>query len=103
MNKGFLDGYKTYDTSGGFGSPLQWTDAFEFRMNYKRLSSAEKKENKGIVQPLYDATSPAELKAAYHSLMLIHHPDKAGDTEQNKTIAQHINDTYFKLKTNHHV
>jgi curved DNA-binding protein CbpA len=31
-------------------------------------------------------------------LMLKWHPDRAGDTPENKTIAQLINDTYFKLK-----
>jgi len=66
-------------------------------MNYKVLSQKDEDDNKSIVQPLYNATSKAELKTLYYSLIKIYHPDKAGDTEENKTISQLLNDTYFKL------
>lgn len=96
--KGFLDGYKTYDTSNGFGTPESWKEAFEQRMNYKTLTIEEKEENKGIVQSLYEAKTAQELKLAYRELMKKYHPDIAGDTDENKTISQLLNDTYFDLK-----
>lgn len=98
QKKGFADGYKTYDTSNGYGNSSQWQNRFEARMNYKILSAPEKEVNKGIVQPLYDCINSTDLKKAYYKLMLIHHPDKAGDAIENKIAAQHINDIYFKLK-----
>ena len=93
-----LDKYKTYDTSKGFGSPSQWQDAFEARMNYKVLNFEEKKQHDGLAGPLYDAKSSEEIKTAYRKLMMAYHPDRNGDTEENKTISQHLNDVYFEMK-----
>lgn len=36
MARGFMDGYKTYDTSTGYGSASQWRKSF-----YKKMSSDE--------------------------------------------------------------
>lgn len=94
---GWTTGYKTYDTSKGFGNSAKWQSAFEERMNFKVLTEKEADDNKSIVQPLYNATSKGDLKASYYRLIKIYHPDKAGDTEENKTISQLLNDTYFKL------
>jgi DnaJ-class molecular chaperone len=47
---------------------------------------------------LFSIKNADELKKAYYKLMMIHHPDKAGDTDENKIIAQYINDVYFELK-----
>jgi hypothetical protein len=96
--KGFLEGYKTYDTTGGFGSVEDWKKAFEKRFNFKVISVEEKATNVSILQPLYDATDFFMLRKAYRELMMQYHPDKAGDSEENKTIAQMLNDTYFELK-----
>lgn len=91
--------YKTYDTSTGFGSVKDWQGAFEDRMNLKILSDEDVEQHKGILQPLYDAKGQSELKKAYYSLMNAYHPDKAGESEENKTIAQMINEAYFNLKS----
>lgn len=97
-SNGFLDGYDTYDTSNGFGTPESWKKAFEQRMNYKVLTTKEKEDNKSVVKGLYKATTADELKKVYRKLMKIYHPDIAGDTEKNKTITQLISDVYFELK-----
>lgn len=99
MAKGFTEGYKTYDTSKGYGNTEQWQNSFEQRMNYKVLSNKDQDTNKWIVEPLYNCATQNELKLAYYKLMFKYHPDKAGDTEENKVIAQLINNTYFNLKT----
>jgi hypothetical protein len=93
-----LDKYKTYDTSDGFGSPEDWIKCFETRMNFKVLTVKEEEDNRSVVDCMYDCKTGKELQKIYHTLMLKWHPDRAGDTPENKTIAQLINDTYFKLK-----
>jgi hypothetical protein len=67
-------------------------------MNYKVLTAKEQDENKSVVSVLYDCNNAKELQKIYHKLMMKFHPDICGDTEENKIIAQLINDTYFKLK-----
>jgi len=98
MGKGWTDGYKTYDTSKGFGSRAKWQGAFEERLNLHLNTIEETESRKAVYQSLYDCMTEAALKKEYRRLMMLHHPDKAGDTEENKIIAQAINDTYFKLK-----
>lgn len=96
--KGFMDGYKTYDTSNGFGNSDKWKENFETRMNFKILTHNEIEDNKDVLKHLYTCITSKELKKEYYKLMIKFHPDKAGDTEYNKTISQLINETYFKLK-----
>jgi len=96
--KGFLDGYKTYDTSQGFGSIKDWREAFERRMNFHNITAAEKESNKSIVQSLLDAKDYFALRNAYRDLMKRYHPDIAGNTVENKIASQLLNDTYFEMK-----
>lgn len=94
--KDFMGCYnKVYDTSKGFGNIDQWQNAFESRMNYKKLNPSEQEQHKSITQPLYMAINKDELRKEYYKLMLIHHPDKGGDI----TIAQLLNNIYFELKS----
>lgn len=97
MGKGFMD-YKTYDTSKGFGSRSKWQDAFEQRMNFRINTQEETDSRKDLYSSLYDCSTAQELKKEYYRLMVIYHPDKNGNSEESKIIAQAINDIYFKLK-----
>ncbi len=40
MKKGFLDGYKTYDTSTGHGSTAEWQRAFSAKMGLEEARKA---------------------------------------------------------------
>ena len=39
MKKGFLDGYKTYDTTNGFGNIQEWVAEFQSRMGVNEAIS----------------------------------------------------------------
>jgi hypothetical protein len=97
--KEFLEGYKTYDVSDGFGSVDGWKRAFEKRFNFVSVTIEQKVGKEDIVKLLYDAKDFFELKKVYRELMMRYHPDVAGETEENHLIAQLLNDTYFELRT----
>jgi len=99
MGKGWTDGYKTYDTSKGFGNSTKWQNAFEERMNFRVLSDTEVNDNQSIVATLYDCKTKAALKTEYYRLIKMYHPDVAGDTLENKIASQLLNDTYHKLSS----
>lgn len=96
--KSFTDGYKRYDTSKGYGSQTKWQYAFEERLNLHHNTIEETESKKDYYQSLYDCNTAEELKKTYWRLMKQYHPDIAGDTLENKIIAQSINDIFFKLK-----
>lgn len=74
--RGFMDGYKTYDTSGGFGNSNEWKQAFN-----KRMSLDEAENILGTNDPLFvlglkaDATEDQVTKA-FRKMAMLHHPDK---------------------------
>lgn len=84
MAKGFLDGYNTYDTSGGFGNSRKWKQAFRQRMN--------KDEAKAILQAtpqtphevlgLAPDASPEAIKKAFRQLIMQWHPDRNPDRKE---------------------
>lgn len=75
--KGFLDGYKTYDTSQGFGNSKKWKGSFT-----QRMSKEEAKEILGKTSEtpysILDVTahaSSSEIKKAYRKKLMEWHPD----------------------------
>lgn len=73
--KGFCDGYKTYDTSNGFGNKRKWQRVFN-----ERIGAEEAKEELKEASP-YDILGVSvnatqdEIKKAYRLLMKEWHPD----------------------------
>ncbi|WP_333887349.1 J domain-containing protein [Sphingobacterium siyangense] len=75
--KGFLDGYKTYDTSDGFGSPKKWRSAFKERFSKEEAEALLKDEQQTPYQILGVpvGANAAEIKKAFRKLIAMWHPD----------------------------
>lgn len=95
MAKGFLDGYKTYDTSGGFGSPKKWQHAFRQRMSEEEASAiiSGATQTPQAILGVPDNATGTVIKKAFRALMLQWHPDRnqhrqeEAETETKKIIA----------------
>lgn len=75
--KGFLDGYKTYDTSQGFGSAKKWRSTFKERFSKEEAEHVLKEEQLTPYQILGLAVgaTAAEIKKAFRKLIAQWHPD----------------------------
>ena len=76
--KGFLDGYKTYDTSNGFGNAKKWREAFSQRMNKEEAKEILEKtsETPYSILGISPNASSSEIKKAYRKKIQEWHPDK---------------------------
>lgn len=95
--RGFMDGYKTYDTSKGYGSKSQWQNEF-----FERLGVEKATEALGPNDPLtllgLDATATwAMVQKAYRNNAAKYHPDRnsAKDAEE---MMKKINAAYEVLE-----
>jgi len=82
--RGFLEGYKTYDTSRGRGSPAEWRQAFRVRMTREQADAILGDEEPRDILNLDADASTSEIKSAYRAACLKHHPDQGGDAEMFK-------------------
>lgn len=76
--KGFLDGYKTYDASKGFGNSKKWRNALHERMSREDaeyLLKRDKDTPYGILG-IYSDASQAEIKTAFRKKIAEWHPDR---------------------------
>lgn len=75
--KGFLDGYKTYDTSGGHGNAKKWRSSFHERFSKVEAETILENEQQSPHQLLgvMPGASANEIKKAFRKLMLEWHPD----------------------------
>ena len=76
--KGFLDGYKTYDTSKGFGSSKKWQQSFKVRMSKEdafRILNDVKNSPHAILEIPLEATQEM-IKKAYRRKIREWHPDR---------------------------
>jgi DnaJ-domain-containing protein 1 len=76
--KGFLDGYKTYDTSSGFGSRDEWRYAFRERMSLDEATEVLGDKDPLDILELHRGASMAEVKRAYRAACMKYHPDRPG-------------------------
>ena len=77
VKKGILDGYKTYDTSDGFGNAQQWRDAFRERFSKQEAEDILRGQDQTPYQILgvTPGATKSEIKKAYRKLIAQWHPD----------------------------
>jgi DnaJ-class molecular chaperone len=75
--KGFLEGYKTYDTTDGFGHAGQWCSAFRERMSKEEATEVLQSQELTPYQLLGVTTgaTKTEIKQAFRKLIAEWHPD----------------------------
>lgn len=78
MPKEFLDGYKTYDTSGGFGHAQKWRSAFYDRLNKQEATKilSESGVTPYTLLEIDPEATQAEIKKAFRKKIWQWHPDK---------------------------
>lgn len=100
MAKGFLDGYKTYDTSQGFGNAKKWRKALYEKMSrdYAKAIMQNQVETPHEILGVSAGASEAEIKKAFRKLILFWHPDKnPGQTQQAEAMSKKIIAAYTIL------
>lgn len=73
--RGFLDGYRTYDTSEGYGNPAQWRAAFRFRLGLDASREAVGNESPRDILCVSLSATWDEIVRAYRKLVKNVHPD----------------------------
>ncbi|MNK11857.1 Chaperone protein DnaJ [compost metagenome] len=78
MAKGFLDGYKTYNTATGYGDPKQWRQAFNHRMSKEDAEVIIKgqEQTPHCILGIKTGATQTEIKKAFRKLITEWHPDR---------------------------
>ncbi len=96
--KGFMDGYKTYDTSNGFGSVDEWTKSFNKRMSLDDAIEILDTKNPYDVLGL-ERNNTKDLQSVFRKLAMKWHPDKnQGNEKEANEKMQEILAAYTILK-----
>ncbi len=80
--KGFTEGYKTYDTSKGFGSPSKWNDAFRKRMSMEDARILLDEDDPYVILDVKLHDTIDIVKKAYRKMAMKFHPDKNPGNEK---------------------
>jgi DnaJ-domain-containing protein 1 len=77
--RGFMDGYKKYDTSNGFGNRQEWMNAFYARLGFEQALEVLGEDDPLVLFGLKADATWADVSARWRELAVKHHPDKGGD------------------------
>jgi DnaJ-class molecular chaperone len=98
MAKGFMDGYKKYDTSDGYGNSWEWKKCFYQRMSKEVADDILGSDDPYTILGLKRSATLAEIKAAFKKLAKMWHPDLNPQRVAEATIKmQKINAAYSLL------
>ena len=84
-----MDGYKTYDTSEGFGNEFEWKKNFNKRMSADEMADILKNQRmtpEQILEITDKFYTFEHVKAQFRKLIMLNHPDRGGSTEQARLI-----------------
>ena len=70
-----MDGYRTYDTSEGYGSAWEWKKSFHQRMNKEEADEILGTDDPYEILGVKRGASNTEIKSAFRKLAKIWHPD----------------------------
>src|ERR1700677_1889215 len=102
--KGFMDGYKKYDTSQGFGDARQWQEAFSARMGVAKAREVLGADDPLAVLGLVSGANWEEVEMAYRKKAREWHPDRRlDDPELAKEMMTKINAAYEILEEKYKV
>ena len=98
MAKGFMDGYRTYDTSEGYGSAWDWKKSFHQRMNKEEADEILGTDDPYEILGVKRGASNTEIKSAFRKLAKIWHPDlNPGRIDEATAKMKKINAAYSLL------
>jgi len=98
MAKGFMDGYRTYDTSEGYGSAWEWKKSFHQRMNKEEADEILGTDDPYEILGVKRGASNIEIKSAFRKLAKIWHPDlNPGRIDEATAKMKKINAAYSLL------
>ena len=80
--KGFMDGYKTYDTTYGHGNPDEWNKSFNKRMSMDDAVEILDTKNPYTILGLEKNATKEMAKNTFRKLAMIWHPDKNQGNEK---------------------
>ena len=97
--KGFMDSYKTYDSSNGFGNSDEWKKSFNKRMSFDEAVEILETKSPYDILGLNKNATQQMIKNAFRKLAMKWHPDKnqGNEIESNKKM-QEILASYTILK-----
>ncbi len=77
--KGFMDVYKHYDISGGFGNRAEWREAFYTRLGFEVALEVLGEDDPLVLFGLRADSTWEDVSRRWRELAVQHHPDKGGD------------------------
>jgi hypothetical protein len=84
--KGFMDVYKKYDTSNGFGNRQEWMNAFYDRIGFEKAVEVLGETDPLVLFGLTRDASWEDVVATYRKLARQNHPDLGGSKEAMQKI-----------------
>ena len=93
-----MDGYRTYDTSEGYGSAWEWKKSFHQRMNKEEADEILGTDDPYEILGVKRGASNIEIKSAFRKLAKIWHPDlNPGRIDEATAKMKKINAAYSLL------